>query len=153
MAKLRIFIYSLAVAFASVLAVMNTSCSDDNMWGELPDEIQKFLATYFPEQGVTDFTESNGTYRVKLKNSAAMVFNKSYLWTSVNGYGTPLPEIFLFDEFPPALYEYLTVTDNLKAVYSVTRDSSSYVVDLLNSTISYDRSSGDISPVVSGDAS
>lgn len=154
MAKLR-KIFSTIILLLSVSSLLlTTGCSDDsNEWGGLPDKVQHFLSQYFPEQEVSDSSQSNGSFRVKLKNSVAIVFNRNYTWTSVNGYGSTLPEIFLFDEFPPALYEYLTVTDNLKSVYSVTRDNTHYTVSLLNSTISYDKDTGEISPVVTGDPS
>lgn len=120
------------------------SCSSDDEWNEMPSPVAQFVAHYFPEQGISDFGESDGIYHVKMKNGAALSFSSDYEWISVNGYGGTLPQVFLFDQLPPALYEYIQESNMLNNVYSVTRDSHHYTVALLDSSLIYEIKTGKI---------
>ena len=81
---------------------------------------------------------------MKLKSDCAISFDSRYRWVTVNGYGSTLPQMFLFDQMPPSLYSYLQETDNVNEVYSVTRDTAVYTVNLQDNTITYDIDSGTI---------
>jgi hypothetical protein len=48
------------------------------------------------------------------------------------------------------LYDYIETTENLGEVYSVTRDTGIYMVIFHGYIISYNVSTGDIQPVVTG---
>lgn len=123
------------------------SCGEDNDYaGEVPTPIQEFVSEYFPGESITGYSTNGSTYRVKLHNSAALSFDDSYKWISVLGYGNTLPEMFLFDQLPPALYSYIQEMDVVNGVYSVTRDSKDYTLTLLDSTVSYDISTGVVHP-------
>jgi hypothetical protein len=73
-----------------------------------------------------------------------MTFNSSYSWTNINGYGSALPQVLLFDQTPPALYQYLQATECLDEVYDMSRDTINYYLTLLNSSITYNISSEQI---------
>ncbi len=122
------------------LTAMLTSChdSDSELWGEMPSKISDFVTQYFPNQQVDSYSESSSTYHVRLKDGPGMTFDKDQEWIAVNGYGMPLPQVLLFDQLPPALYNYLDETQNLDSVFSIERDSASYKVVLLDSTVTYD---------------
>lgn len=107
-------------------------------WEELPDPIAEFVAQYFPGDGVEHYGNSDGTYYVELKGSAGMSFDSNYSWITVNGRGMPLPQVFLFDQLPPALYEYVQEAESVNAVYSVSRSSRTYDVTLADSNLTYD---------------
>ncbi len=113
------------------------SCDSDTAWDEVPTPITEFLSQYFPGQGVSDYGSSDNVYHVKLRNSAALSFDSNYSWISVNGYGETLPTVFLFDQLPPALYEYIQGIDSLDDVYSVSRDARHYTVSLLDNSLIY----------------
>ncbi len=70
-----------------------------------------------------------------------MVFNSNMDWIEVNGLGETLTQYFLFDQMPPAVYEYLQETENLSNVYAVTRDVFEYNVSLFDSVLTYQISS------------
>lgn len=129
-----------AVILMAVTAITGSlyGCKDNDLWGDLPTEISQFITQYFPGSDIDSYSESANTYHVRLKDGPGMTFNKSYDWEAINGYGMPLPEVLLFDQLPPALYSYLEETSNLGSVFTMERDKSSYTIVLLDSTLSYD---------------
>ncbi|MDE6084922.1 MAG: hypothetical protein K2G40_00775 [Muribaculaceae bacterium] len=138
---MKTFITSI-VLFLSAMAGLTACTSDNDYNNEVPQPVQEFLSEYFPGQDVSGYSNNGDTYRVKLKNSCAISFDSHYKWITVNGYGATLPEIFIFDQMPPALYSYLQELDVVADVYSVTRDDSTYTVNLLDSTVIYDINTG-----------
>lgn len=131
---------------AAVIAAMTLpSCSDNENFDELPREIQKFVALYYPEISVSSYSFNSGTYNIVLRNSATMTFNSSYQWISVNGRGATLPELFVYDRLPEALYDYLLTTSNTNNVYSASHNATSYTLGLLDSIITYDIKTASIS--------
>lgn len=128
-----------------MLAATVTSCSNDTAeTSALPGEIATFVSRYFPEIGVQAYSFNNGVYSVQLHNSALLQFNASMKWTDVDGRGNVLPEIFLFDEMPSPLYEYLETTDNLNGVYNVSRNNLIYTLTLTDSYLTYDIATGEV---------
>ncbi len=122
-----------------VTAIAVSSCSDDdNVYNTLPTPISKFVAQYYPGTGVSGFTSANGVYTVDVKDGPTITFNKDYSWTSINANGNTVTDVFLYDQLPPALYEYLQSTQATHSVYSVSRDSRHYEVKLLDSMLTYD---------------
>lgn len=138
---MKTFVYSIIIILTAVLGL--SGCSDDHDYtGNVPSSIQEFVSEYFPEQSISEYSTDGSVYRVKLHNSAAISFDGSYKWMSVNGYGNTLPEMFLFDQLPPALYSYIQEMQAVDGVYSVTRDNTSYTVSLIDSTVTYDIATG-----------
>lgn len=132
------------IIFLSVI-VGATAC-ESNDWADVPQPVARFLNEYFPLQNVSECTHTEDGYHVKLHNSIALTFDQDYSWTSVNGYGNTLPEMFLFDQLPPALYAYLQDLSLTNQVYSVTRDKFDYKVALLDYSVTYSIDSGTVTP-------
>lgn len=128
-----------------ILIAIPTGCAS-NDWEDVPGPVAQFLTRYFPLQAVTQCSYQNDTYHVKLRNSAALTFDDRYMWTSVNGYGNTLPEMLLFDQLPPALYNYLQELSFTTQVYAVTRDSFVYNVMLLDHSVTYTIATGVVTP-------
>lgn len=141
------FRYLATMLLWTAAALTFYSCGNDN-YKELPPEIQQFITTYFPGEGISGYNESAGTYTVNLDNSASIVFNPSLQWVTLDGNGNSLPRQFLFDQFPSTLYGYIETTDNLGEVYSVTRNAGIYTVTFHGYIITYNTVSGEIRPVV-----
>lgn len=134
-----------------VMGAVCAGCSSDDEWDEVPQPIQEWLAKYFPEQGVSQVSHTDGQWRVKLKNSCSLTFNDSLVWTQVNGCGGTLPAFFVSDALPPQFVEeYLQVTDNVDNVYSVTRQKDLYTVVLKNYTVVYNETTGETTQVQPG---
>ena len=140
---MKTFISSIVLFIACLVGL--TACSGDNEYNnEIPGPIQEFISEYFAGEAVSSYSTNGDTYRVKLKSDCAISFDSRYRWVTVNGYGSTLPQMFLFDQMPPSLYSYLQETDNVNEVYSVTRDTAVYTVNLQDDTITYDIDSGTI---------
>ena len=127
-----------------ILAVILTNCSNGNLYDEMPSEIQTFISQYFPNAPLESFTSSDNTYTVTLKSSATLTFDSDCKWIKLNGNGSTLPQVLLFDDFPPALYEYLQETENTNNVYVAARNPKIYTVELHDYTITYDIATGEI---------
>ena len=129
------------LAFNLVIA----GCTSNDLLDQLPEKISDFVQEYFPGQDVStaEFGD-DGTYMVRLRNSVMLTFDKQNNWQSVNGYGSTLPQMFLFDQLPPALYQYLQEMESVNGVYGVVRDSRLYRVELKNQSLLYNISDGSI---------
>lgn len=132
-----------------LLVVMFTTaaiggCSDDDSFDELPTPIAKFVAQYFPGSGVSEFTTTDTSYHVKLKDGPGMTFSREYKWETINGYGEVLPQVLLFDQLPPAMYEYIQGNGLLQNAMSMERNSKQYTLVLLDTMVYYDIATGKI---------
>lgn len=131
-------LHILSGIFIAAILLIFGGCKDSEPWNELPDKISNFVTQYFPNTGIESFSESTTTYHVRMSNGPGLTFNKDCEWEAINGYGMPLPQVLLFDQLPPALYKYLEETENLGNVFSLERNKATYNVVLLNSTLTYD---------------
>lgn len=122
----------------SLLLAALTGCHSNDIYDEMPQQIQLFISQYFPNSEVQSFSRSGAIYHIRIANGPGMTFDEKYAWTNVNGSGTPLPQVFLFDQLPPAVYEYLQETSRLDAVFAAERTDKTYTLQLLDSTITYD---------------
>lgn len=139
-------IFDLTLLLLIFLSVtMCGGCSSNDLYGEMPREIQSFISQYYPNTQLYSFTYTDTSYTVILKNGPTIVFDNNCKWTSINGNGSPLPQTLLFDDFPPILYNYLQETETTDQVFSVTRNSTKYVVELLNTTLTYVIATGELS--------
>lgn len=125
------------IAIIIVPFVSLSSCKENQPWDELPSEISKFITQYFPNSAIENFSETTSTYHVRISDGPGLTFDKDFSWEDINGYGMPLPQVLLFDQLPPALYKYLEETSNLDGVFSLERDTRTYTVVLLESTLIY----------------
>ena len=126
-----------ALLLAVAMAAVFPSCHKNGLWDELPGSISSFIVQYYPGSDISSYSYGSGGYNVRLKDGPGMIFDKDYNWVSINGYGIPLPELLLFDQFPPGLYEYLQETEQLDSVFSVSRSKGHYTLSLLASTLGY----------------
>lgn len=136
-----------AILTLTALTTLLTGCTDNEPSESvaLTPEINHFISLYYPDTSISSSYLSNGVYTVNLHDSASLQFNSANEWTKVDGRGATLPEIFLYDCLPSKLYQYLESTSNLNEVFSASRSATSYTLSLLDSTVSYNISTTDIS--------
>ena len=139
-------IVALVMACAFIMPML-TYCSDNNDIEALPVQIQRFLSKYYPEISVSDYSFSHGIYAVTLRNSAYLTFNASMEWTLVDGRGNTLPQMFLFDEMPEPVYQFLESTESLDRVYSAGRTATGTTLHLLDQDVAYDTASGTVTTI------
>ena len=60
----------------------------------------------------------------------------------------PLPQVLLFDQLPPKLYNYIQETEQLNGVFSLERNKDYYLVTLMDTTLKYVIESGELSEVI-----
>lgn len=129
---------ALSLIFALFL-LPQQGCSNDNEYDEMPSKIQTFVSRYFPSYTVEDYDHTkNGNYQIRLKKGPGITFDSDQSWITINGYGLPLPQVLMFDQLPPALYDYLDSTGNQANVFSVERNRFTYSMMLLDETLTYD---------------
>lgn len=136
------------IAIIALLGMLLFSGCGNDDYNELPRQIQTFLNTYYPGEGVANFNESDGTYTVNLDRSATIIFNPDLIWISIDGNGETIPTQFLYDKLPSPLYAYIVSSDNLNEVYSVSWNAGIYQVKFLNNAITYDTVTEEISPLI-----
>ncbi len=132
------------IILAILIPVAFTGCQSSDAWDSLPDPIARFVAQYFPNTGVSSYSANDGSYHVKLSSAPALTFDSDYQWTDINGRGNTLPEVLLFDQLPPALYNYLSETERLDRVYSMSRDKHTYAVVTTDTDLTYNIDTGRI---------
>lgn len=128
----------------TLLALVIACACSSNVWDELPDDISTFVSQYYPGQGVAGYSESDDGNRVELSNGATLMFDSDANWTTLDGNGSRLPEVMVYDQLPPALFQYLEEMEDAADVFKVSRTSSTYIVTLENTYITYDVESGAI---------
>ena len=131
-----------SVALALVILLMG-ACNSD-AWDELPSAISSFVSEYFPFGELQSYSENGGVEVVQIKKGATLTFDKNYEWTDVNGNGVVLPQQLLYDKLPGKLYEYIESLEAQNSVYRVVRTSTLITVTLLDSQLTYNQDTGDI---------
>lgn len=133
-----------AALFVFAMLFIPGGCHNSDLWSELPEDISHFISQYYPNSEVQSYTRNAGIYHVRLDDGPGLTFDSSYQWTDIDGYGMPLPQVLLFDQLPPKIYQYLQETDQLNAVFAVSRDSTEYALTLLDQNLRYDIASGEL---------
>jgi len=127
---------------AALLTVMLTACSNSDVWDDVPAKIATFLNRYYPNSQLASCNRNGGGWYVRIEDGPGLAFDHAYDWTMINGYGEIIPQMLLFDQLPPTLYQYLEETDVLNHVYALERDRKQYHVDITNTRITYDIATG-----------
>ena len=143
--KLQIFKWLSSIALILFVGACATTSSEES-WGDDKTEayISKFMSDYFPARAYTTAELTPESCIIRVKNGPSVTFTPSGQWTSVVGYGATLPQIFLFDQLPPDLYEYIQGLEAVDKVYSVVVDNGQYSVIMLDTSVVYDRATGTI---------
>lgn len=135
----------LAGALALLIALFSLpACNDSELWDELPAEVSEFINRYYPNCDLQSVNSGPNGYHVRIEDGPGMTFGKDKQWTAIDGYGMPLLQVLLFDQLPPAVYEYLQGSDQLNSVFSMSRDKVRYTIALLNSDLYYDIETGEL---------
>lgn len=141
--SLGMTISSILLTLLVLLSLM--SCSDNNdAYSEMPPKVTSFVAKYFPNYNVDSYSTSADAIHVRLKDGPGITFDKDQLVESVNGYGSTLPQMLLFDTLPPKLYSYLESGQNLDDVFAIYFSPKTVYVILLNYSLIYDNATGEI---------
>lgn len=119
------------------------ACSS-NVWDEVPSPIASFIEQYYPGSGVSSYNQTDSGYRVKISNGATLVFDSDYSWVSIDGNGVRLPEVLVYNQLPPALYNYLQGIEQQTSVYRMSRDAHYYKLTMENTVITYDIATGKV---------
>lgn len=136
---MAVFIGSMALLFLS-----GCSSNDSDAYDRMPEKVRQFVARYYPGYGVQSYTASGDVVHVRLDNGPGITFDRDLNLEGVNGYGSTLPQVLLFDMLPPALFEYLQSTEELNEVFAVTFTPRDVTVELLESRLTYDVSTASI---------
>lgn len=152
MMKMKNQIHSLIIPIFILILTIFQGCSDNTELDRQPDAVQKLIEQYYPGIGVSSSGWQDNVYSVKLRSGVIINFSDTYNWISINGVGSTIPSVFLFDQIPPAFYEYLQETENINQVYRISRDNEEYTAVLLNDTAIYNINDGTITIPVSGEA-
>ena len=122
------------------------SCSNNENYDEVPQSIIEFITQYWPSPIIENYTHPNDNeYNVTIKNGPSIEFDGDYSWTEADGNGLELPQVFLYDQLPSKLYEYLESMEYLNEVFKVERTPRTYTLELLNTEIYYDIATGAVS--------
>lgn len=142
---MRRLIHTLLLALPLLMA---TSCSDADVWSDVPSKIGAFLTRYYPNAELASCDRTGSDWRIRIKDGPGLTFDASQEWIVIAGYGETIPQVLLFDQLPPALYSYLEEATVLSDVYSLERDKAQYTVGLRNTSVVYDILTGEVrSPI------
>ncbi len=134
----------LAVLMCSALVWTAGGCSHRDLWDDVPGPVAEFLNQYFPYSELQSVTESGSNYHIRIDDGPGLTFDYTYSWIAIDGYGMPLPQVLLFDQLPPRLYDYLQETEQLNCVFSMERNKEYYILTLLDSSLKYTIATGEM---------
>lgn len=99
----------LMLAMIGVLVVLGACSSDASE--ELPSAVSRFATQYFPGLGVKSYQQlKDGGCIVQLSGGPTLTFDSEDRWLEIDGNGSTLPQVLMYDQLPPSLYEYLQGT-------------------------------------------
>lgn len=115
------------------------ACSNNDEYNEVPSPILTFITQYWPNPVIAEYNQtSNNEYIVEIKDGPGFEFNEEYIWIKVDGNGLPLPQVFLYDQLPNVLYEYLESGSYLNEVIVIEKSDGVYSLELVDCKIAYD---------------
>ncbi|MCM1356320.1 MAG: hypothetical protein NC212_07950 [Staphylococcus sp.] len=126
-----------------LLIIILGACSN-SIWDEIPTPITSFIEQYYPNSNVKEFNTTDNGYKLKINNGASFSFDNDYRWTSIDGNGVHLPEVLVYNQLPPALFNYLQGIEAQTSVFSMSRDSTYYKLLMLDTVITYEIATGKI---------
>lgn len=127
-----------------IIIILMGACNND-AWDELPTQLVRFISEYFPAGELESYTDNgHGVEVVQIKHGATLTFDSDFEWTDVNGNGVVLPQQFLYDCLPQTLYRYIESIEMQYSVYRVTRTPDLITVDFLDTLLTYDQNTGEI---------
>ena len=134
----------LLLFFSLIMLAVISGCSSDAS-DELPGTVSKFITQYFPDMGVKSYqTSASGNSVVVMSGGPTIMFDKDERWTEIDGNGSVLPEVLMYDELPPELYSYLQSTEQQNGVYELKRDKYYYKLTMLDTVLTYDIATGKV---------
>lgn len=142
MIKVRNTITVLMIMVVAVISLVSCSSSVDP--DNLPTPVRTFVLKYFQDQPIASWSDVTTNYQVNMKNGATLVFDSKGAWVSVNGNGSPLPQMMMRDELPAALFQYLEDNGVTADVYSMIRNAKTYKLTMRTTVITYTIATGDI---------
>lgn len=134
----------LLAAVLLAVALAGAGCSHSELWNELPEKVSSFIDRYYPSSELESAAHTGNTWHVRIADGAGLTFDADCNWVNVDGYGVALPQVMLFDQLPPRLYAYLQETEQVSGVYAMSRDGTHYTLSLLDSTLNFDSSNGEV---------
>lgn len=130
---------------AILMVMFLSACSSSSVWDEVPTPITSFIEQYYPGSGVKSFSQTTDGYKVKITNGASLSFDEEYNWTFIDGNGVRLPEVLVYNQLPPALFNYLQGIEQQSDVYAMNRDKTYYKLTMFDTVITYEIATGKIS--------
>lgn len=129
----------------ALLAALFSACHEPDVWNKVPSSVTQFVQRYWPGQDLSyAATEKDTGYKVIVQNGPTLQFDTAGSWTSIEGNGSTLPTMLIYDQLPDPLYRYLEQTEAADGVYALTRTTTAYRVTLLSTTLTYTPSTGQI---------
>lgn len=127
-----------------VVGIIVFGACSSNVWDEVPSPITSFVEQYYPGSGLSSYNQTDNGYQVKIANGATLSFDSDYFWTSIDGNGVRLPEVLVYNQLPPALFNYLQSVEQQNSVYRMSRDAHFYKLTMENTVITYDIATGKV---------
>ncbi len=136
--------YKLSKIICVLLLTAFAGCSNSDLWDDVPSAIAEFINKYFPYSELSSVSDKGTSYHIRIDDGPGLTFASDYSWEAIDGYGMPLPQVLLFDQLPPKLYDYLQETEQLNGVFSIERNKDYYLVTLLDTTLKYTIETGEL---------
>lgn len=127
-----------------VFGILFLGACSNNVWDEIPTPITSFIEQYYPGSGVRSFSQTDAGYKVKINNGATLSFDTEFAWTFIDGNGVRLPEVLIYNQLPPALFNYLQGIEQQNEVYAMSRDNTYYKLTMHETIITYEIATGKI---------
>ena len=127
-----------------VVGIIVLGACSSNVRDEVPSPITSFVEQYYPGSGLSSYNQTDNGYQVKIANGATLSFDSDYSRTSIDGNGVRLPEVLVYNQLPPALFNYLQSVEQQNSVYRMSRDAHFYKLTMENTVITYDIATGKV---------
>lgn len=131
-------------ALLCVIVMLFSACQKSEI-DSLPEDVSSFMTEYFAFQPIQSTAKTkDGGWVVSVKSGATLWFAADGNWTAIDGNGTTLPAVLIHDQVPATLWAFIVELEATENVYSLEKTGETMIVGLLDTHITYNRTTGSI---------
>ena len=126
--------FFLSSIIAMAVCIISCSCSAEDLFvstRDLPQTIQSFLASHFPNASVATTIKDGNDYEIRMNNGWEMEFDHNGQWENIDCKRDEVPASVLA-LIPETIVSYINSNFATAFITEISRDRSGYDVELSN---------------------
>lgn len=126
--------FFLSSIIAMAVCIISCSCNAEDLFvnsRDLPQTVQSFLASHFPDRTVASTIKDGNDYEVRMDNGWEMEFDHNGQWENIDCKRDEVPASVIA-LIPETIVSYINSNFETAIITEISRDRSGYEVELSN---------------------